>query len=144
VDSVADQRLHGIWRSAFLGRTQDLYPEQPTVPVHRNAGEDLPGFKRWLAEFSPDVLITHALPVEEWLKHLKLRIPTDIGLITLGVPPRQQENAGINLRTAQVGREALNLIVNQIHLNERGVPPNRVTVLIEPQWVMGETVKSAS
>jgi LacI family transcriptional regulator len=140
VSEVADRRLHGIWRGAFLGRVQDLYPGQPAVPVHRNREDDPRGFHQWLRQHAPDVIITHGLEARRWTREAGIAIPRELGLAGLGVSGDQDEFAGVDLQTSLAGGEALNLIVNQMHLNQRGIPANRITVLVEPRWVAGRTL----
>jgi hypothetical protein len=47
--------------------------------------------------------------------------------------------AGIDQSGERVGAAAVDLVVEQLHANEFGRPPNPKTVLIEGRWVPGKT-----
>ncbi len=137
VSAVSDKRLHGIWRSAFLGRHEDEFPERPPIPVHRNVDDNFSTFREWFLTHEPELIIHHALPVTKWLSALDRGIPGDVATLQIGIAANDTTEAGIDLNVARVGAEAVNLVVNQIHQNQRGEAASPLTLLVEPAWHEG-------
>jgi hypothetical protein len=53
--------------------------------------------------------------------------------------PKDRGFAGIDQKSDLVGAAAVDLVVDQLHRNERGVPALQKLVLIEGVWVEGAT-----
>jgi LacI family transcriptional regulator len=147
---VLDQRIDDLVDGRFGGAM--LTAQQTLAAANRVAPfRDLPAarsdpalFHRWLKREKPDVLLTLYTVVRRWVESAGLSVPGDIGLIQMEKRPDSAEWAGMDQHNDLVGEAAVDMVVSQIHRNERGPDnPPRAT-LIEPSWVFGNTVRAAA
>lgn len=137
-NTVENKWLAGFWAEQFFQATEDR------VPVLWEENWTRETFMEWFREATPEVIITmQAGDVIEWLKKAGVRIPEDVGV---AVPDRSYRTqypnlSGVDQRTELVGEIALNLVVEQIHHNERGIPAVAKLVTVPGIWVQGEYVR---
>lgn len=98
-------------------------------------------FLEWVRETQPEAIITTRAFLRDWLLEAGLRIPEDIGLVLLDVFESDFPCAGIDQRSETVGAAAADLLTGQLYRNERGIPGEPKTTLIEGRWVEGPTVR---
>ena len=112
------------------------------VPVHvesRFGGEK---FLAWLRTHRPDaILATHPEATFNALEQLELRPGSDIGLAGLRGVTGIGEWAGIDMHADKIDAAVVELVVDQINRNERGVPEHPRIVMVEGSWVDGPTVQ---
>lgn len=126
---------------------QDLPPKRrvPTLLMpHHQISENFATFSEWINKHRPDALITFDTHVPGWLKQLGLRMPEDIGLVVHDWTPQMKAYAGIHHRRDQIAGAAVDLIATQLLHHEFGIPAVPRQILISPEWVDGESVKSVS
>lgn len=140
---VCRQRIHEsvdrAWAAAFA--TYQAGPLHRQVPLLLYQDNGFQDFSKWIQRHKPDVLVTHDESVFEWLDRLRLRVPEDIGVAAAalhGLPP---ECSGLNENNEVVGALAVDLVVEMIHKNQKGVPEIPVTTLVEGSWVDGTTLR---
>jgi DNA-binding LacI/PurR family transcriptional regulator len=130
-----NERVDGKWLGAFLA-CQQLPPRSERVSALLAAVDDPVALARWLSRERPDaVLVAEEF---DWLAASRLEEQR-------AAPPRawllQQGNhrdlGHLDYRPAQLGRVAVEMVVAQIHRNERGSPENPQTVLVDAVWVEG-------
>lgn len=107
----------------LLSEARD-YEEQPA-----RAKETL---RRWLAKTKPDAILTTDILVARQLRELGYRIPQDIAVAGTGIDV--PVDAGIDQHSEAIGRTAVEMLVAQINLNERGEPADPARILIESRW----------
>jgi DNA-binding LacI/PurR family transcriptional regulator len=137
---IIDDWTQHHWTSAFLynqqqGRTRERVPVLLTEKLDEQA------FKRWFLHHAPDAIITKHIQVLDWLKALGAQSP-HVGLVHLDWIPEFGNVAGINQNSKLVAAAAVDLIVEQFHWNEGGVPPHPKAALIQNEWVDGRTVRA--
>ncbi len=78
------------------------------------------GFKHWLKEQKPDVILIYESQVLSWLRHPKIRVPQDLGVVFLDSLGQTQTGLvpDINL----LAREAIHLLVRLVQSGEWGLP----------------------
>lgn len=76
-----------------------------------------------------------------WLKKAGLHVPEDIGYLTLTYYAVLGAVAGIDQNTREAGAAAVDLVIEQLFHNERGIPRKPKVVMIEGEWVDGPTVR---
>jgi LacI family transcriptional regulator len=94
---------------------------------------------QWLKKHKPDALLTSLNSVPAMIKELGYNIPKDIavaGTTIYDVPV----DAGINQNPEAIGRTAVEMLVAQIHRNERGVPEAPSRTLVESLWQDGKSL----
>ncbi len=97
-------------------------------------------FRRWIQTERPEVVLGGYPVVEKFLRDSGVEIPGEVGFATLSWRPDFVEQAGMRQRMAELGAVAVDLVVAQLHRNERGVPPVPKAVLIEGEWMEGATL----
>lgn len=138
IPQEVDDKTEHIWLSAYLGflaRHADL---RKLAPFVTNEFEEKP-FLAWLTKNKPQVIVTTFVPILEWLRRASFRVPEDIAYVYLDYTPERGDFAGINQRPEKVGAAAVDLLVEQINQNHRGIPEVPKSVLIEGVWRDGPT-----
>lgn len=156
-----DRRVENKWAGGFLSFHPYLPPRrklpvflwhyQPSGPrpapvdgheAWEGRVECPPGFSAWIARHRPDAILSlQPLLVREWLASLGLRVPQDVALVSLNLQPNQSRFSGIDQNNALLGGAAVELVVEQIHHNEHGVPARAKTVMIMGDWIAGSTTR---
>lgn len=95
---------------------------------------------QWLKKHKPDALLTTSPEVLGMLRQLKYRIPEDIAVA--GTSVDVPADAGIDQHSEAIGRIAVETLVSQINLNERGEPQDPYRVLVESRWRDGRSLPS--
>ncbi len=113
--------------------------EKDRLPPHVCTTPDRQEFLTWLRTHRPEVLLSYQWEFREWLDDAGLRIPEDIGYACLA--SAKPNFAGIDQNGEAVGAAAIDLLVAQLHRNERGIPMQPTTLLVEGRWVPGPTVR---
>lgn len=124
--------------------TQACWPEADRVPPFlwnfRLPDTDMPeGFDTWFTKHRPDAILVLQPIVAQWLKSLGYAVPADIALASLNLQRDQATFSGIDLNNARLGGAAVELIVEQLHHNEHGVPAEAKSVTITGRWIDGIT-----
>jgi DNA-binding LacI/PurR family transcriptional regulator len=96
---------------------------------------------QWLRKHQPDAVLTSVSSLPDMLGQLGQRIPRDLAVAgtSLDVPV----DAGIDQHSEAIGRMAVEMLVSQINLNERGEPANPSRILIESRWRDGRSMPPA-
>ncbi len=159
-----DRRVDNKWAGGFLsfhpylpaGRKLPvfLWHYQPSPTRKRSAEgfeswegrvERPAGFAEWVERHRPDaILALQPIVVRGWLSSLGLRVPRDIALVSLNLQPGQSGFSGIDQNNTLLGAAAVELVVEQIHHNEHGVPARAKTVMISGDWIDGGTTRPAA
>ncbi len=141
VERKIDDKLHGEWSAALAGSQQHL-PMRDRVPPLLQSSLDENEFARWVQKRQPDVILTKHIRARRWLKNLGLRVPADIGFAHLDWRPEFRNCAGLLQHVHIVASMAVDLVVEQLHHNERGVPAHPKTLLVKGSWVEGSTLRN--
>lgn len=88
--------------------------------------------QQWMKKTRPDAILTADPFIPEFLKDLGYDIPKDIALAGSGLDV--PADAGIDQHSEAIGQMAVEMLISQINLNERGEPANPARILIESRW----------
>lgn len=135
----SDARADHNWAASFLFHQEQMSSEQKWPMLVTEAWHEA-AFAEWCRLRRPDVVISTDSRVVQWLGRMGLRIPTDVGFVCLEWGEDESEYTGIRQNARLVGAAAVDLVVEQLEHNERGLPDHPKTVLIGGDWVDGETV----
>lgn len=134
-------RVDNAWLHAMLFHHSGVSGSRrvtPHLPDELTAG----GMLRWVAEERPDCLLVHDQSVRGYLTGAGYRVPEDLGVVMLDHNAANEPDfAGMNQRHDQIGAVCADLLVAQIHRNEKGLPAVPVSVMIDGMWVPGGTVR---
>jgi DNA-binding LacI/PurR family transcriptional regulator len=128
----AAQRLFGVEAADSVLIVDNQAYEQQTEP----AKLELAG---WLKQTRPDAVLTTVIEVPELMRQLGYRIPQDIAVAGTSVADIPLD-AGINQRAPDIGRIAVEMLVKQININERGEPSAPCRILVESTWQDGKSL----
>lgn len=97
-------------------------------------------FSQWFQHHRPDVILGSNLELFDALTNEGWQFPKDVPYVCFGWNNRLGKVAGIDLHTYLIGVSAVDLLDAQIRSSQRGVPAHKITHMIEPTWVAGETL----
>ncbi len=132
----------GQWSAAALDE-QWLRPAHEQCPPLLTEGTTVntQKFHAWFRNHKPDALLVYKVRVTEPLEGLRLNVPTDVGLAYLfGTEHERSSMAGIDGCLDRVGAAAVDLLVQKMHINDRGYAEHPRDVLITGKWQMGSTM----
>lgn len=140
----SDQRLGGNFIGGFssaqyfyklaalppLLTEESLYACQPDKVLRL--------LRQWMTRHKPDAILTAVADLPEMLRSLGFRIPRNVAVAgtSIDVPV----DAGLDQHSEAIGRMAVEMLVSQINLNERGEPADPCRILIESRWRDGSSL----
>lgn len=128
------ERVEGKWLGAYLAEQKQWPRAERLEPLLVSASQK-ERFSRWLDRSKPEVILIAEPHIENWLA----------GRVT-GSDPRfptawlrmlehtRKVGLAIDTRPEQIGAAAVELVVGQIHRNERGSPDIPHTLLLDGIW----------
>jgi LacI family transcriptional regulator len=139
-----DQRLGGNFIGGFasaqkfyqlavippLLTAEQFYTEQPAKGLRL--------LRQWLARHKPDAILTFVVSLPDMLRQLGHRIPQDVAVAGTGIDV--PVDAGLDQHSEAIGRMAVEMLVSQVNLNERGEPADPCRILIESRWRDGSSM----
>lgn len=91
----------------------------------------------------PDVIVSHR-QVYDQLRELKVRIPDELGFANLSVEHDARFISGVYQNSLQIGRKAVDQVVDMLHRGETGVPALPSHLLIDGVWQPGSTLRAGA
>jgi len=98
-------------------------------------------FLSWVDRFRPDVIVTKLAEVLTSLKRASYRVPEDIGVAYHSLDEGRLGLSGMKKNSFQIGVMAVDLLVDMLHRNERGIPARAYLLMVEGTWYEGCTVR---
>jgi LacI family transcriptional regulator len=131
-----NNRVSGyLWSGAALDWQRRLPENERCNPLVPTASHEDAEFTEWMKREKPDSLLVYKLPVKSWLAKAGLRIPDDIHLSYLyRTQDEMTEWPGIDGNLPMVGAAAFDLVIEGLHTNRYGLPPQAKEVLIKGEW----------
>ncbi len=143
IPQIVDDKTEHIWLSTYLGFLARHPKLKKLAPLVIDEFEREP-FLAWHERQRPEVIVTTHVPILAWLKQAGVRVPQDVAYVYLDYTPERGDFAGINQQPEKVGAAAVDLLVEQINQNRRGIPETPKSVLIEGVWRDGPTCPRAA
>ena len=150
VDGDFNRKLGGSYYGGFCWAQKEvaLNPVLPPLLVdserHRAEPEnESQTVNRWLGRHRPDAILVTESYLPQLLKRLGHRVPQDLAVAATSVLDIPVE-AGIDQHSESIGRIAVEMLVKQIHINERGEPRDPCRILIESTWQDGKSLPRRS
>jgi DNA-binding LacI/PurR family transcriptional regulator len=127
---AAAQQFYKLLRLPPLLVEEQAYLRQPDKAMRL--------FRQWHTRHKPDAVLTTVVQLPQIIRDLGFRIPKDIAVAGTGIDV--PVDAGIDQHSEAIGRVAVEMLVSQINLNERGEPPDPSRILIESRWRDGDSL----
>ena len=128
-------RTEHLWETNYQVQQRRVPAGRRLPPLILNGLRWSSPLREWFTRQRPDVILT-PLPLRPLLRQLT-KAAAAVPLIDLDRTPGGPRRAGIDQRHGEVGAAAIDLIVGQLHANERGTPSAPKLVLMEGRWVEG-------
>ncbi|MCD8482572.1 MAG: LacI family transcriptional regulator [Verrucomicrobia bacterium] len=130
------------FRAGVTIEQQLLTQGREQIPHRVFAAWDITDFKRWIADYRPDCIISQRDQLYAWAQELNVRIPDDVGMAVPSTFEGSQE-VGINQHHHRIGEEAVFLLRDQMALGNTGVPRLPLHLIIPSEWYSGRKPVSA-
>ncbi|HEY0865114.1 MAG TPA: LacI family DNA-binding transcriptional regulator [Lacunisphaera sp.] len=132
--SMSD-RVEGKWLGAYLAEQQQWPAKERLPPLLCPTGQQA-AFQRWFGQNKPDAILLAEAQVENWLTKAK---PAGGAVVTawLLLEQKNSRKQGVDYRGEKIGAAAIEVVVGQIHRNERGSPTIPNSLLMQGVWAGG-------
>jgi LacI family transcriptional regulator len=136
-----DERVNHQWLARFLA-FQAVGTEVAQVPLLLTRDWNQDTFLRWVKRAKPDAIVTtRAADVMRWLAKARIRVPEKIGVLTVYWRHDLPECSGYYQNFELLGASAIDLVVAQLHRNERGLPDTPKVMMLPGEWREGSTLR---
>lgn len=148
VNGEFNQRVGGNLLSGFF-YAQKLLGLKPALPalltiLNTRTPEELSRqqdiLAGWLKRQKPEALLISDIEVPAMLRNLGYRIPQDVAVAGTTVLDIPWVDAGIDQHAEAIGRTAVETLLKQMNVNERGEPRHPSRILVEGRWQDGKSL----
>lgn len=139
VDEETERLLHYRFTCGYWAGMYETRCRRPLPPLHIS-WSGRAAFLAWFRRHRPDAIICNILHIWSWLEEEGVEVPAEMGISNLDLGADEQNWAGTHQNSALVGSAAVDLVIGQIHRNERGLNPHPKCVLIRSTWQEGPSV----
>ncbi|MDF3128483.1 LacI family DNA-binding transcriptional regulator [Kiritimatiellaeota bacterium B1221] len=135
-----DGKVENAWENEMV-LLHHRRPDLPQLPRIREIWENFPkqDLTDWMNQNRPDVIISYQNVLDN-LQEIGIRVPEDLGYVSPFLNRDEQTFTGIYQNNVQIGRIALDLLIDKIHRNDFGPPLSPTRTLVEGIWNEGETL----
>jgi DNA-binding LacI/PurR family transcriptional regulator len=152
VNEEYNRRIGGNFLSGFYysQASLNLKPAIPpllTLLKSRTAAEILhqkAALQQWLRQYQPEVVLTSDMEIPGLIRDLGYRVPQDLALAGTTVLDIPGVDAGIDQHAEAIGRTAVETLLKQMNVNERGEPAYPCRILVESRWKDGYSLPPAA
>ena len=141
MQASSDARVNHRWVAGFLSFRLDAPPLTRIEPhILRELTEE--NVVQWYLTQRPDVIVGADDRIVPWLRGAGIEVPAEVGFAHLSVGPGNSgQVAGTNQNSRLIGASAVDMVVGQLHRNERGIPVFPKLTFTTATWVDGPTVR---
>lgn len=115
-------------------------PLRRRIPMLRLTEWERGAVMAWLRKNPPDALLVNSEAEVRELRECGLQIPGALAVAVLAATDPSGTLSGIDQRPVALGVAAAEMVIGQLLNNQRGIPEDPRTTLIEGLWVQGETL----
>lgn len=139
MSATADDHANHYWLAGYQA-FQSLTEKAKRIPHFIAPTWTKAAFLSWYQKWKPEVIITIDEDIVLWLHEAGVRVPEDVSCVTLYWKEDRAYLSGFYQNYEQIGAGALDLVTSQLYHNERGLPTEQRTLLIEAVWKDGTTL----
>ncbi len=126
-------------RSAGVREAQAQLPARRKVPnlitlFDAQLDEKL---NKWIGRHAPDAVIGTGSQLEQWIEKHNARCGNRIAFFSLDLSPEHKGKTGVDPEWAEIGRAAVEHLIEQLSRNEFGVPSVPRVIEVPGRWVSG-------
>jgi DNA-binding LacI/PurR family transcriptional regulator len=134
-----DERVEHRWLSSVLLARQEHRGSEARFPMLLEDRVGPRALRAWLRTERPEVVLTTEPAIAPIVRRELGPDGGPLGFAHLDLTAELPGCSGIDQNNERVGAAAVDLVVEQLHGNDFGLPENPKTVLIEGRWVPGST-----
>ena len=134
-----DARVNHLALARFLA-WQSVESTVGAVPLLVTKEQNQKETLRWYHAHRPDVIISPNPQVYTWLCEAKVDVPQKVGFVTPYWLSQYPSMSGVDQNYWSVASAAIDLLVGQLHRNERGLPSEPKLMLMPGRWIEGNTL----
>ena len=135
-----DKRVDNNWLAAYLVEQTRLQPEHRLPPLVLDQW-NTKTFLSWVEHYRPDAIVTRLPEVLRSLRRAGYSVPDDVGVAFHTLDEKSRFLSGMRKNSFQLGVMAVDLLVDMLHRNERGIPVRPYLLMVEGSWVEGNTLR---
>jgi DNA-binding LacI/PurR family transcriptional regulator len=141
VPRMDDERVENAWVSGYIAAQlrHGLPKIAPWSGEKFNAADVVP----WVRKEKIEVVVSTNHHVMRWMKTAGLRVPEDVGFVHLDWSAEKGAMAGVDQCSHHIGAAAVDLLIEQLNNNEKGIPERAKTVMIDGVWHDGPSLNPA-
>ena len=132
-----DERVDHSWLSSVLLARHEHGRAKVTFPLLMEDRVSRKKLTAWIRRESPEVVLTTDPGIATWMRRIRAGDGSQLGFAHLDLTASLPDCSGIDQNGERVGAAAVDLVVEQLHGNDFGLPVNPKTVLIEGRWIAG-------
>lgn len=137
--SRMDDHANHYWLAGYQAY-QALNTRRNSIPHFITSAFDKERFLAWRERWHPDAIITVDEDIVLWLRAAGIKVPEEVGCATIYWREDRPHLSGFYQNHEAVARAAVELVAAQLCHNERGLPAEQKTVLVEAVWKEGATL----
>jgi LacI family transcriptional regulator len=132
---MMDRQVNKLWTAGYLAFHQGLPAAQRIPPLYLPdySFPDRP-IRGWIERHKPDAIVTMHLELWQWWKEKMAASGRDLLITSLDLSPLWEGCPGISQKPRTLGAAAMDMLTGQLNRNERGLPAEPLTVMIEGEW----------
>lgn len=139
----ADEKVHHLWRAAYLDE-QALLPRGQRLAAFIRPDITQADFREWIYQHKPDALITVQVDlVHQRLKQIGSFSADNPRVFSLGCYHEDDINPGIYQDYESMGAIAVEQLIGMVMRAERGVPTRSIRTQVSGIWVPGGETRRA-
>jgi DNA-binding LacI/PurR family transcriptional regulator len=140
IEEGRNERLHRRHAAAFHAFAPSPKGHIP-IPALITPELSRSTFVPWFERYRPDVVLCHFPVAIEWMEACGARVPQEQGFVCLNVLHKTRPCAALDLQPREIGARGIELVIAQLHRNERGIPASPCRTIISSRWIEGPTVR---
>lgn len=137
ISSDLDHLIHKSYTAAILTYNLELPPKKQ-AQLFRPKKWDKTNFMKWFRKEKPDVIFGSPDCVA-WLERESIQIPESVAFAMELDHTWPVDFSGTRSNLAQLGKVAVNFLVDQINRGETGIPEQPIAVYVKGEWHAGTT-----
>ena len=137
-----DKRVDNNWLAAYHVEQTRLEPENQLPPLVLEEW-NTKTFLSWVEHFRPDAIVARLPEVLLSLRRAGYNVPDDVGVACHTLDEKSRCFSGMKKNSLQIGVMAVDLQIDMLHRNERGIPSRPYLLMVEGSWVEGNTLRKS-
>ncbi len=144
VDQWVNRRIDRRWEASFeLARAEHAFERD--VPTFKFAQWDPAALAHWIKRERPDAVLSVFSEAQlGQLRDQGLRIPEEVGIVSLSVHAEESPLSGIRQHAKRLGAAAVDQLISLVDRNETGIPEHPITLTIKGTWNAGSTLRNST